>query len=203
MNVNFSLAAVLSVAASAVFALPAQAGVLITPTNAGGSVGDPGAAYGIDGLEVDGTTYDVRFNFGSFYGLYGNPPAAGTYAGDPLAPHMGDAILAALSGQSITKLVEANVASYGSNILSNFYIPEFSTGQNPNQATFLNCVTGATACSTTPNYRDPSQSDSVLFAQFTAVPNTTAVPTPALLPGLMGLGLAALRKKKLAAAVDV
>jgi hypothetical protein len=191
MNVNFSLAAVLSVAASAVFALPAQAGVLITPTNAGGSVGDPGAAYGIDGLEVDGTTYDVRFNFGSFYGLYGNPPAAG------------DAILAALSGQSITKLVEANVASYGSNILSNFYIPEFSTGQNPNQATFLNCVTGATACSTTPNYRDPSQSDSVLFAQFTAVPNTTAVPTPALLPGLMGLGLAALRKKKLAAAVDV
>jgi hypothetical protein len=203
MNVNFSLAAVLGVAAASMFALPAQAGVLVTPTNAGGPVGSPGAAYGIDGLDVDGTTYNVRFNFGTFNALYGSySPSASAFAGSPLGSNMGAAILQALNAESITKLVEANVANYGSNILSNFYIPEFSSGPNPNQSTFVSCVVGATACANPSNYFPyPSQlaQDTVLFAQFSKADNT--VPTPALLPGLVGLGLAALRQKKQAAAV--
>jgi hypothetical protein len=201
MNVNISLAAVLGVAAAAAFALPAQAGVLVTPTNAVGPVGSLGAAYGIDGLEVDGTTYNVRFNFGTFNALYASyNPSASAYAEAPLGRNMGAAILTAINGQSITNLVEANVANYGNNILSNFYIPEFSTGPNSSQSTFLSCVLGATACANPSNYFPyPNQlaTDTILFAQFTAVANSaTAVPTPALLPGLMGLGLAALRKKK-------
>jgi hypothetical protein len=40
-----------------------------------------------------------------------------------------------------------------------------------------------------------------VYAVFTEVPST-AVPTPALLPGLVGLGVAALRKKKQAATQD-
>jgi hypothetical protein len=213
MKVNFSLAAILGVAASAVFVLPAQAGVLVTSTNAGGSVGDPGAAYGIDGLEVNGTTYNVRFNFGTFNALYASSSAS-AYAGAPLGPNLGIKILEALSGQfngipsgpSIPKLVGANVTGYGTNILTNFYIPEFNTGPNLGQSTFLSCVVGATACADPSNYFPDSNqlaTDPILFAQFIPVASSaTAVPTPALLPGLMGLGLAALRKKKQAAAVS-
>jgi hypothetical protein len=201
MNVNFSLAAVLGVAAASMFALPAHAGVLTTPTNVSGTVGN--GAFGVDNLLADGKTYNVKFNYGKFDVLYGNPSAPGSYAGDPFGPNMGIAILKALNTYSpkVTSLVNANLASFGSSVLTNFYIPEFSTGQNGiTQVVFLDCALGNTACTPTTRSANQNGTDNLLYAQYMEVPGNT-VPTPALLPGLLGLGLAALRKKQQAEAV--
>lgn len=194
---NMIALTLLGVAASAAIALPAQAAtVKTTTTNGGGTLGGP-AAYRIEGLAVDGMNYDVSFNYGSFYGLYGNPPAPGTYAGN-FADSLGLAILTALGAQAVTQLVPANITGFGPNVLTEFFIPKSEIGQNPNQDTFLQCFTSRGDCPI--QNRDPAQNDSVLFAQF--VPSTTTpggatdIPTPALLPGLVGMGLAALRKKR-------
>jgi hypothetical protein len=200
MNVNFSRAAVLGVAAASMFALPAHAGVLTTPTNVGGTVGN--GAFGVDNLLADGKTYNVKFNYGTFDVLYGNPSAPGSYAGDPFGPNMGIAILKALNTHSpkVTSLVNANLASFGSSVLTNFYIPEFPTGQNSNQVRFLECALGNADCKIADRGANQNSDDKVLYAQYMEVPKDT-VPTPALLPGLLGLGLAALRKKQQAEAV--
>jgi hypothetical protein len=194
---NMIAFALLGAATSAAIALPAQAAtVKTTTTNAGGTLGDL-AAYRIEGLAVDGTNYDVNFNYGSFYGLYGNPPVSGTYSGS-FADSLGNAILSVLNSQSITKLVPANISGFGTNVLTEFFIPKSEVGQNPNQDTFLQCFTSSGDCPL--QNRDPAQNDSVLFAQF--VPSSTTpggatdIPTPAMLPGLVGIGLAALRKKQ-------
>jgi hypothetical protein len=203
MRIQISALVLGAVAASAI-ALPAQAAtVKTTTTNVGGDLGGP-AAYRIEGLNVGGTNYDVNFDYGSFYGLYGNPPAPSSYAG-AFADQLGAAILGALGSVPVTKLVAANVTGFGTNVLTEFFIPKSEIGQNPNQDTFLQCFTSSGTCPI--QNRDPAQNDSVLFARFAPAAVTgggggggAAIPTPALLPGLIGMGWTAMRKKRQTAA---
>lgn len=183
-------------------ALPSQAATISTTTmNSTGGTISP-SAYRIENLLVDGSSYyDVQFDYGSFHGLYGNPTPDSAYAGT-FAKTMGDAIVAALQDGSIEQIIDT---TFTSGPQTDFYIPESPTGLNSNQHLLAHCFTTADARSLpapssdfcNDSNREPSQSDSVLFARFSeASAPPTAVPTPALLPGLLGMGAAVLRRRK-------
>ena len=186
---------VVAVAAIAVAVpLPAQAAsVLTTNQNAGGTIAT--SAYGIDGLVVGTNSYDVRFNYGSFSALYGNPVPSSAYAGS-LASDLGNAIVAELQALGIQQVVSDNLTDFGTHVLSEFFIPQSEMGQNPNQALFAHCFTTQASPACNDENRDPSQNDSVLFAQFTTAAAPAPIPTPALLPGLLGMGATILRRRK-------
>lgn len=193
-NLKWAIAA--GSAAIALTALPAQAAMIRSTTtdSLGGTIA--ASAYRIENLLVDGTAYDVQFDYGSFYGIYGNPPAASVYAG-AFAGTMGNAIVAALQANSIQQIINT---TFSSGTLTEFYIPESPNGMNSNQHLLAHCFTTKASPSCDGNNRDPGQNDSVLFARFNQVASSpTPVPTPALLPGLLGMGAAVLRRRKQAA----
>jgi hypothetical protein len=213
MKVNITLAAVLGAAAASVFALPAQAAT-VKATAIGGSTSTSYAAYRVEGVTYNEVTYNVDFDHGTFDVLYG----AGAPRFDPaFANGIGNAILTALAAPTslfvdtmskplapITQLIDGlsnTPAGFGTDVKSQFYIPIIkspSIGNGVDNTAF--CVTSnpvsATNCGTTPQ----DVGGAVMYAKWEVVPNDT-VPTPALLPGLLGLGLAALRKKQQAEAV--
>jgi hypothetical protein len=214
MKVNISLVFLGAVAASTI-ALPAQAASLI-PQQIGSNTSDIGYT-GINNLSVTylGTTsnYNINFKLGSFFGLYGggNQPPDSAYTDaqlpynsqmlPPMAAGLGEilgaAIVAALPGGA--KIVTAA----GTEVKTEFYIPKALAAQNGNQDTFLHCYTSSDTCP--PDFADASTLKDVYFAQYTKTDNLPnnppGVPTPALIPGLLGMGLAAMRKKKQAAVV--
>jgi hypothetical protein len=222
MKFNIALAAVFGAAAASVFALPAQAAtVFSTTTNVGGTVS--AAAYQIQALSVGTSTYTVDFNHGIFDASpETNPNDSSVYKGilptlssgaaltAADAQTIGKAIVDALNAAGVVSVVERiNPApTYGRDIVNQFYIP-FVTNPNLGQASenLVAFCTIANPYLTGPNSpcdatQSLSKTANVMYATFTAVPNSTAVPTPALLPGLVGLSLAALRKKQQVAAVD-
>jgi hypothetical protein len=166
----------------------AEAASLVT--NGGGKV------LGIDALQVGTTTYDVDFNNANFTSLFGpqNPPNnLPTFWQDPSgAQTVANAINAFLTssgqfgsiflGNAATYLIPYNLSGNGNNTTINVV----SSSGNPWNA----------IVTTAPQNGGGNQP---VYAVFTEVPTSTAVPTPALLPGLVGLGVAALRKKKQAA----
>lgn len=191
-------------------ALPAEAASVVRSTKFSDQTNE--AAYAIEGLVIDGTSYDVTFNKGTFFELYGNPVRTGTYSGSN-AEKFGQGILTALVAKGIDSLVGENLLPNNSGIFQNFYIPKSESGPNPGQHLLLECFTVQSLCPNEspviggildPNNRasDPSNSGSVIFAQFAVSPGApggggpTAVPTPALLPGLLGMGATVLRRKK-------
>jgi hypothetical protein len=213
MKVNFSLVLLGAVVASAI-ALPAQAFNLV-PQQVNSSNTTDIAYTGITDLTVNGANYNVSFNFGSFFGLYGaggQPPT--TAYTDPLAPYpdnpltveFGDALGAAIVNAlpNGAKILAANILNGGSNVQTEFYIPKSLAAQNPNQDTFIHCFTTGDTCPQE-NISVGNNPNNVYFAQYSAATTTppgtgtTPVPTPALIPGLLGMGLAAMRKKQQAA----
>jgi hypothetical protein len=193
MKVNISLVLLGAVAASAI-ALPAQAGVLTTtPTS--------NIAYAITDLDVGGTSYNVSFKLGTFDNVYSgiaNPfPTPENFANQ-----LGTSILGVLSGKQLT----SNVAGFGAGIYETFFIPKSPNGMNPGQDLFLECFTmNGNGCPQRDRSDSQRASDSVLYATYQISSSTTptspppAIPTPALIPGLLGMGLAAMRKKQQAA----
>jgi opacity protein-like surface antigen len=188
MKVNISLVILGAVAASAI-ALPAQAAVLTTTP--GGSI-----AYGITDLNVSGTPYNVSFKLGTFNDVYSGVanPFAGSFA-EPL----GAAIITALGGKQLT----SNVTGFNTGIYETFFIPKSATGTNPDQDLFLECfTTGSNGCPARDRSDNQRGSDRVLYATYqvsSTTPTGNNIPTPALIPGLLGMGLAAMRKKQQAA----
>jgi hypothetical protein len=199
MKVNFSLVLLGAVAASAI-ALPAQAAtVRTTNTNVGGNV-EPVAAYRVEGVAFDGVTYNVDFDHGSFNEVY-NPAQ---YFGASLATGLGNAIITALNAANVTRVVEQiGINTYGQDIKTEFYIPiaaPVGVGAADNRVAFC---TIPTICNSD-RFQNPN--GPVMYAKFSAATTppdtgTTPVPTPALIPGLLGMGLAAMRKKQQAAIV--
>jgi hypothetical protein len=217
MKVNISLVFLGAVAASAI-ALPAQAAVLTTTTNVGGTVTT--AAYQVTGVTVSAapaTTFTIDFDHGIFA-----PTPAGVTANNkttvyngilPTLPSgaaltavsakaFGDAILAELRAAGVSSLVEktSNTPTFGQDIKQQFYIP-YAVGPNgpgENRVAYCdaNSAIGITNCNI-----DLIQNvtGEVMYAKFTPATGTVPVPTPALIPGLLGMGLAAMRKKKQAA----
>jgi hypothetical protein len=208
MKVNISLVVLGAVAASAI-ALPAQAATFVTQ-QIGTNPAD--IAYTkINDLTVNGANYNVSFNFGSFFSVYGggSQPPNSAYTDPALSPYplpagFGDALGAAIVNAlpNGAKILAANIANGGSNVQTEFYIPKSLAAQNPNQDTFIQCFTTNDFCKQE-NVSDGNNPQNVYFAQYTPAtgnPATgTPVPTPALIPGLLGMGLAAMRKKQQAA----
>jgi hypothetical protein len=78
-------------------AVSSQAATVILDPN------DPTIAFGVKGLEVDGTTYDVAFpqiSGGDFYGPF--PPGSFTFDSEDKAIRASSAVIAALNGSTAT-----------------------------------------------------------------------------------------------------
>jgi hypothetical protein len=200
MKVNISLVLLGAVAASAI-ALPAQALPTInrTTTNPIGGGTILPAAYSIDNVDVTGHgTYDVTFKFGTYDNVFAGDP--NSVAGD-LAKPLGDRIIALLgpSDQVVSKF-----AGFVSGPQTTFFIPKALVVAPNNNDVFVECNAALDVCNNG-GERAVSQrrSDSVLYATWKTSSSTTPtgndIPTPALIPGLLGMGLAAMRKKQQAA----
>jgi hypothetical protein len=155
-----------------------------------------GKVLGIDALQVGSTTYNVDFDNANFTSLFGpqNPPSTlPTFWQDPSgAQTVANAINAFLTSSSqFGSIFLGNAASY--------IIPYDLTGNGNNtvQAVLSSGNPWVASLATAPRNGGKNQP---VYAVFAEVPST-AVPTPALLPGLVGLGVAALRKKKQSAEV--
>ncbi len=211
MKVNMALGFLGTVAVSAIV-LPAQAATVHrTTVNVGGTITT--AAYQITGLDVSGTLYTVDFDHGEFTTVF---PATSTQYFGGLADQVREAIVSALNGQGIGSVVErltigtaATPATYGQDILSQFEIP-IAVGQNNGENSLAICNVGGAfnaACASEPR----GINGPLMYAKFTATGSTTvpttgpttgpnpSIPTPALIPGLLGMGLTAMRKQQRAA----
>jgi hypothetical protein len=211
MKVNIALVFLGAVTASAI-ALPAQAAT-VNKTTSTSTI-----ATSITGVDVGGTLYNIDFDKRAFTTVYAglinttpddrnvlplpggtpDPTAAGDLQRFNLAKNLGNAILVALNAEGITQIFDATA---GSNNLTQFYIPytkNTNTGQTSENLVAICVVPGTVACTG----QSFSNTDNLMYAKWTpATGNVPAAPTPALIPGLMGMGLAALRKKKQAAIV--
>jgi hypothetical protein len=209
MKVNISLVFLGAVAASAI-ALPAQAATVVNKTTVPAySINPPNppgtvalSAYSVEGVVAGGNTYNVDFAFNTRTNLYGNPSIEyGSFADT-----IGNQILLALNTDlpKVAQLIDNDAPDQGRNTPTRFYIPKLNTrlnSANQNERTVLVCVLGEASCTDT--YPDKNQNDALMYAKFSAAttpaPGTNGVPTPALIPGLLGMGLAAMRKKQQAA----
>jgi hypothetical protein len=220
MKVNFSLVMLGAVAASAI-ALPAEAGVLTTSNAPNGSSIEL-SATGITGVTVGSTTYDLTFEYGMRTEVYGaTTPEYGLVTN---VDALGEAILAALRGPGgASSLIDSTPTASrfnDTNTLKDFYIPKFNqlTGvalysalpinqQNENRL-LTQCFTADPNISPSDTCidrtRSVGQDDPLMYVKLGASRPTTpgtdpSIPTPALIPGLLGMGLAAMRKKQQAA----
>ncbi|NJN49340.1 MAG: PTPA-CTERM sorting domain-containing protein [Alkalinema sp. RL_2_19] len=187
--------------AVAIAAIPAQAATVKTTTTPPGGGTIANSAYAIDNLEVtvDGvtSTYNVDFEFGPFTGtpngVYNPPVAFGL--NDALG--RGNAILTAISeyAPAVSQFVD-NTPIFGTNTPSQVYIPialaSVTVGNNVDNQVAICSIGGI--CDVN-QFQNPN--GNVMYAKFTEVTGgNTAIPTPAMIPGLIGMGAATLRRKK-------
>ncbi|MEA5464869.1 PTPA-CTERM sorting domain-containing protein [Leptothoe sp. PORK10 BA2] len=151
-----------------------------------------GQVVSIRDLDVGGEAFDVSFARGSFDDLF--PVASGSgfvnFLGNPAgAESAAAAIINALGLDSVLAAQSSSIT----NRSDVFYVP-FSRGV-PTASVFQFFGDPLGLNSVDENRRgNTARSESLVFAQF----SPAAVPTPALLPGLIGMGVAALRKRNLA-----
>ena len=162
-------------------------------------VGAVGAATGIEGLVIDGVTYNVTFYHASYTTVYGSttPTFLGNNSG---ATDAAAALAAALNALGVTGL--SGISDQSSEAI---LVPEFNFGSfEENYAAFCSAVDnacqgsspwmsglfGSASVST-----DYANSD---FAVFTSTPLPAALPLFAA--GLGGLGLLGWRRKRRAQA---
>lgn len=209
MMLKTTLAVATGVAVAALSALPSEAATVNATTNSNTIL--PSAAYQIQGLQVGGSSFTVDFKYGTFTNLFSGvypdysslvTPASQINGANAVS----NAILSALNGPA-SFFVDGNVVSgpigrvidiaNTSNVLSQFYVP-IQIGQNgpgsnesllsfcnSNGSSWTNCNTGTFG-----------NNANHIYAKLTPENHLTAVPTPALLPGLIGMGIAAVRKRK-------
>lgn len=167
----------------------AQAAALVGPLN---------NLQGIDALQIGDTVYDIRFRSGSFNSTFDNPAGA-----KPLPTFLGNESGATAAVNAINAFF--NSVNFGDNagppadgILGNvspqYLIPFLADTLNNGNVTSKvgvyssgNWILGSNLL----DQRNASQTAS--YVEFT---NARAIPTPALLPGVIGVGLGLLRKRQ-------
>ena len=165
-------------------------------------VGTTSNATGIDGLIVDGTTYNVTFTRGPYNTAYSSstPTFLGNSSGATDAAAALAAALISLGVSDLTGLSSSN---------NQAFIPDANSG-GLNAGTQVDC----TSCSGSNWYTDTygSLPDALNltffdFVSFTATTTPGTTPLPATLPlfgtGLGALGLLARRRKRKATALTV
>jgi hypothetical protein len=159
----------------------AEAATLVT--NGAGKVTD------LNGLLVGSTTYDIKFenaNFNSLFDISGSPKPAPTFWGNQTGAEVAaDAINSFLNTNSV-----AATAFLGNAV---GYLIPFASGSGNNITSIYS--TGTPWSRAVANFAQNGGGNQPVYAVFSQVPST-AIPTPALLPGLIGMGVATLRKKK-------
>jgi hypothetical protein len=196
MNRQF-LTGVFAVGAMSVgmFALMDTAEAATLVQNGGGTV------TGINGLTIGTSSYNVDFNnanFTSLFGSTGTSPQPTFWQNQTGAQDAANAINSFLTGQNqLGNIFLGNANSY----LVAFNLIPPSKGNGPGTVAGIKGLSGNPWTSSfVDDVPQNGGGNQPVYAVFSAVP-PTAIPTPALLPGLIGMGLAAMRKKKQAAEV--
>ena len=175
---------------------PVEAATVIK--NSGGDV------TAINGLDVQGTNYNVRFSATAYNDLFEGTGITPTFLGNPMGAQAAvNAIIAAFNTLSPIPLgiVDLNDPIFGAQPFVN--VP---FDKDPNQFAFL----GGLVSFKYGSYDIPTQQwitqsftgiqgsglRTPQLALFTANTSPTPIPTPALLPSLVGFGVAALRRKQ-------
>jgi hypothetical protein len=180
------------------------------PSHALSLVGTTSDASGIDGLVVDGVTYDVTFANGSYNTVYSitAPTFLGNSSGSVDAAN---ALASAMNALGVTDILGVNQMIYGQAAL---FIPDAQNSDGSFDAQYVELVSPPQPQSsfgwfylsgnTTYGFVEISSGaiiDDGGFAVFTAVSGpTTNTPLPAALPlfatGLGGLALLGWRRKR-------
>jgi hypothetical protein len=151
----------------------------------------------INALQVGSTTYNVQFSNANFTSLFGpeTPPSTlPTFwqsESGASAAAAAVAINAVLNGGEFGSVFLGNAASY---LIPYNLVPGQGNSENVqavlgSQNSVPAWISGLTTAPRNGGGNQP------VYAVFSQVPST-AIPTPALLPGLIGMGVATLRKKK-------
>ena len=149
----------------------------------------------VNPINILGTDYNVFFNQDddgatSFLEVYGPNPSF-TFTTEAEAQAAVDALLAAIPGD---EFVPFSSSSSSENAIVPYALP------NPfsflAQRGFWNRSNGNTS-QTNFNHQPITEYDSSVYS-FVTFEEPTSVPTPALLPGLIGMGFSAIRKRNLA-----
>ncbi len=130
-------------------------------------------------VTVDGTDFEVELVTGTFLDLEDQVTAT---------PFWGDSGLAALFATEFNSAVGTRVNGFG---------PLFAFAIQESQPVVESQVFSQPPLPFLPASVGQSTDFQDVSATFAIVRDTTAVPTPALLPGLLGMGIATLRKRKL------
>lgn len=153
---------------------------------------------GVDDIDIAGVTYNVNFARGIFANLYGAPADNNsTYALNPFWGSQTDALSAANALVAVLN-AENPVPTGTSQINNGFSIPT-QVSFAPGIGNVLDASFGSFSPSTS-SWNAGSRSGALeslnqTYATFAVVPSTS-IPTPALLPGLLGMGIAAWKKRK-------
>ncbi|WNZ23313.1 PTPA-CTERM sorting domain-containing protein [Leptolyngbya sp. NK1-12] len=172
--------------AGAMGTIPAQAAVLVRP------YGPTAAVVGIENLEIAGVTYDVDFRLATFNELYSSKGSP-----NPLPTFWNNQTSAQEAISKIQELMSSNdVFITGDDqrtLFSNALTIPYRVGDWFDLRGFRT-YRGSLSWETTA-YEGHATTEE-FYAYFTIDNHSVAVPTPALLPGLVGLGMAALRKRR-------
>jgi hypothetical protein len=196
-------------------------GIVATgPSHAMSLVGTTSDALGIDGLVVDGVTYDVTFYDSPYNSVYSStlPTFLGNSGG---AADAASALASALTSLDVTQL--AGIGPQYNALLVPFSDATTGilscapcSGENTSYVAFQSATIAGTWTTVPPlpgiqsQFNISGQNDSVTYScceyvVFTAASTTGATPLPATLPlfatGLGGLGLLGWRRKRKAQVV--
>lgn len=168
----------------------AQAAALFGPRN---------NLQGIDGLQIGDTIYDVRFNSGSFNSIFKLPGDSGsqtvpTFFGNQTGANSAVNAINAFFNSAAINFGDLSGDGILGNVSTQYIIPFAAQASNNgfvDSALGIYQGTSWTLGSVFTAQRNASQTPS--YVEFI---NSRPVPTPALLPGLIGLGWTALRKRK-------
>lgn len=165
-----------------------------------------GTVIGINELQIGDFFYDVSFDRANFNSLFGdptdnNPPftAPTFWLNQSGAEAAVAAINQFLTAQGQFTTTQSGTNSFLGNQLEYFIGYNFTDVTGPGNNDLVSTVRGQFANSVwnstsgVQNLIRGGGESQFIYAVFD---NARAVPTPALLPGLIGMGIAALRKKK-------
>lgn len=144
------------------------------------------------GLDVSGTLYDVKFEDGSYDQVFAATGRTPTFLGDLTgATNAATAIANFLNSNPGNEIIPGALFS-----VADLQVIQVVYELLPNRITAQSATSDSSGQSwQTRVIGTNSDGDIGVFAVFASA-NATPIPTPALLPGLLGLGVAALRKRK-------
>jgi hypothetical protein len=165
----------------------AQAANLVRP------YGPTAAVVGIEDLEIEGVNYDVDFRLATFNELYNSitspNPLPTFWNNQASAQEAINKIQELLSDNNVSTTEDDQARLFSSQLDIPYRIGDWQDLRG------FRTYRGSSSWETTA-YEDFATNQR-FYAYFTVDnQNSVAIPTPALLPGLVGLGMAALRKRK-------